>query len=110
MLALSSLVDTTERALVTEKPPHDDDSITRTTMRDSENGGKTCMMDFDKLMKLGGAMWDDVSTLDRHLGPIEELLDDELPVPPHAIASVKEDISVLRKHLDDLEHELTTTT
>jgi hypothetical protein len=68
------------------------------------------MMDFDKLMKLGGVMWTDVSTLDRHLAPIEELLDDELPVPPGAVASVQEDIGILRKHLDDLEHELTATT
>jgi Ethanolamine utilization protein EutJ (predicted chaperonin) len=67
-------------------------------------------MDLDTLMKLGGAMWTDVSMLDRHLAPIEELLDDELPVPPGAVASVQEAISILRKHLDELEYELTTTT
>jgi len=67
-------------------------------------------MDIDKIMDLEVAIVRGADFLDRKVGDITMLLEDELPVPPGAVASVQEDISILRKHLDDLEHELTATT
>jgi len=48
--------------------------------------------------------------LDRHVNVIVNALEDETAIPGKAIITAQEDISVLRKHLDELEQELTAIT